>query len=108
MEPNLRCYPLNSTDAHNVQGTDHDCILVIWQSHHDLLADDCRILRMLNAEDLSAAAMNLKGPKGSALQELANLLKHTLGYARPTEARKTVECAWLRFSIILAAASAYP
>jgi len=64
-----------------VRRTEHRRILAIRKSDNDIVADDCRVLRVFNAKNLAAAAMNRERPERDAFQISSNLLKHSLTLA---------------------------
>ena len=62
--------------GNDVKRAYHDRVDVIGKGHHDLLTNNCCVLGMFHAEDLSAAAVNLKRPEWRVSQEASHLLKH--------------------------------
>jgi hypothetical protein len=60
-----------STD---VQRTEHDRVLPIGQCYYHGVSDNCTILRVLHAEHLSCARMNMKRNKGHSPKKTTNLL----------------------------------
>jgi hypothetical protein len=59
-----------------MQRTDHEGMLAIRQRDDHALADDSRVLGMLDPKNLTAAAMNLKGAERHARQKMSHLFKH--------------------------------
>ena len=55
--------------SNDVKRAYHDRVDVIGKGHHDLLTNNCCVLGMFHAEDLSAAAVNLKRPEWRVSQE---------------------------------------
>jgi hypothetical protein len=84
-----------------MQRTDHAGVLVIGQSHNDLMADHCGVLGVLDPISLPTAAMDFKRTERRVFQELANLFEHGARYnaggtdakaeAKPAEAGEQLE-----------------
>jgi hypothetical protein len=93
----LRRHALNTTHSHNVERTDHDSTLATSQRNNDLIADHSGVLGMLDAKNLSAAAVNLERPEWCVFQKLPHLFKHAQSYnARPAGASQPTGFNWAK------------
>ena len=94
---NLSGHALNTTDADDMQRTDHDGVFVIRQSHNDLMSDYGGVFGMLDPINLSTAAMDFKWSERRVLQKLANLFEHGARYnAGGADARTEAKPALVR------------
>lgn len=60
-----------------MQWAEHYRVFTIWQSNHNLVPDNRRVLRMSDPKNFATAAMNGERHKRNALQISPNPLKHT-------------------------------
>ena len=72
----LRRDLLDAGNADDVQDVEHDRILAVGKRHHHRMIEDGRILGVLDAKDIAAAATNLERPKRRLLEIHSDLLKH--------------------------------
>ena len=67
---------LKARHADDVQGAEHDSFIPFGKGHHHRVLDDGRILRVIDAKVIAAAAPDLERLKRRLLKIQANLLEH--------------------------------
>ena len=72
----LRRHLLDTGDADDVHGTEHDGFISFGKCHQHRVLDDGRILRVIDEKDIPAAAPNLERLKRRLPKIHSNLLKH--------------------------------
>ena len=72
----LRRHLLDTGDADDVHGTEHDGFIAFGKCHQHRVLDDGRILRVIDEKDIPAAAPNLERLKRRLPKIHSNLLEH--------------------------------
>ena len=72
----LRGHLLDTGDADDVHGTEHDGFIAFGKCHQHRVLDDGRILRVIDEKNIPTAATNLERLKRRLPKIHSNLLKH--------------------------------